>query len=53
MDQVLCGLTFAYSHIDGLLIASKDSEEHKNQHRMVFERLQDHEILIWLWLECQ
>ena len=46
MDQVLCGLTFAYNYIDDLLIASKDSEEHRNHLRMVFECLQDHEILI-------
>ena len=46
MDQVLHGLTFAYNYIDDLLIASKDSVEHKNHLRMVFERLQVHRILI-------
>ena len=46
MDQVLRGLTYAYSYIDDLLIASKDSEEHKNHLRMVFEHLQDQGILI-------
>ena len=46
MDQVLRGLTYAYNYIDDLLIASKDPEEHKNHLRMVFERLQDHGILI-------
>ena len=46
MDQVLHGLTFAYNYIHDLLIANKDSEEHKNHLHMVFERLHDHEILI-------
>ena len=46
MDQALRGLTFSYNYIDDLLIASKDAEEHKNHLRRVFERLQDHEILI-------
>ena len=42
MDQVLRGLTFVYSYINDLLISSNDSEEHKT----IFERLQDHKILI-------
>ena len=46
MDQVLCGLTFAYNYIDDLLITSKDSKEHKNHLCMVFKRLQDHGILV-------
>ena len=46
MDQVLRGLTFAYNYIDDLLFTSEDSEEHKNRLRTVFERLQDHGILI-------
>ena len=46
MDQVLHGLTFTYTYIDELLIASKDYEEHKNHLRMVFECLRDHRILI-------
>ena len=46
MDQVLCGLTFAYNYIDDLLIASKDSRERKNPLRMVLKHLQDHGILI-------
>ena len=46
MDQVLRGLTFAYNYIDYLLMANKDSEEHKNHIHMVYERLQNHGILI-------
>ena len=46
MDQVLLGLTFAYNYIDNLLIASKDSQEHENHLRMVFECFQYHGILI-------
>ena len=29
MDQVLCGLTFAYNYINDLLIASEDAVEYK------------------------
>ena len=46
MDQVLRGLPFAYDYIDDLLIASRDSEEHKRHLRMVFERLQHYGIVI-------
>ena len=46
MEQVVRGLTFAYNYINDLVIASKDSKEHKNQLRMVFICLQDHRILI-------
>ena len=40
------GLTFTYNHIDDLLIASEESEEHNIHLRIVFEYLQDHGILI-------
>ena len=38
MDQVLRGLDFCYTYIDDVLIASKNSEEHKVHLRTVLER---------------
>ena len=46
MDQVLRGLHFCYDYIDDLLIASPNPEEHKQHLRSVFERLQDHGVVI-------
>ena len=46
MDQVLHGLTFPFHYIDDLLIVSEDSEENKIHLCMIFERLQDHGVLI-------
>ena len=46
MDQVLRGLPFAYDYIDDLLIASRNEEEHQDHLRLVFQRLQDHGIVI-------
>ena len=39
MDEVLRGITFAYSYIDDVLIACTTSEEHLEHLRVVFERL--------------
>ena len=46
MDQVLCGLPFAYAYIDDVLIASSTPEEHLKHLRIVFECLTAHGIVI-------
>ena len=46
MDEVLHGLTFAYSYIDDLLIASSSPEGHLQHLRLVLEQLDKHGILI-------
>ena len=46
MDEVLRGITFAYSYIDDVLIASTTSEEHLKHLRVVFERLTAYSIVV-------
>ena len=46
MDEVLHGLTFMYSYIHDLLIASSSPEEHLQHLRLVLEQLDKHGILI-------
>lgn len=40
IDEVLCGLPYAYAYIDDVLIASKTPEEHRDHLQSVFKRLQ-------------
>ena len=46
MDEVLRGITFAYSYIDDVLIASTTSEEHLEHLRVIFERLTAYGIVV-------
>ena len=46
INEVLRGLPFAYGYVDDLLIASRTAEEHLQHLRLVFERLNEHGILI-------
>ncbi|PIK35199.1 pol polyprotein [Apostichopus japonicus] len=46
IDQVLRGLPFVFTYIDDLLIASNTKEEHEQHLRAIFERLQDHGVVI-------
>ena len=46
IDEVLRGLPFCYGYIDDLLIASSSHEEHLQHLRAVFERLDEHGLLI-------
>lgn len=46
MDNVTRGLEFCYVYIDDILIASKDHEEYRRHLRILFERLQHHQITI-------
>ena len=46
MDQVLRGLSFAYTYVDDVLVASTTADEHLHHLRIVFERLATHGIVI-------
>ena len=46
MDQVLRDLTFAYTYIDDVLIASSTPEEHKLHLQAVLQRFSEHGIVI-------
>ncbi len=46
IDEVLRGLPFCYAYMDDLLVASTSQQEHLQHLRLVFERLQDHGIVI-------
>ncbi len=46
MDQVLCGISVAYSYIDDILIASNNPEQHLLNLQTVFERLSTHGVVI-------
>ena len=46
MNQVLQGLDFVYVYIDDLLITSSSPEEHLEHLRLVFQRLEEHGIII-------
>lgn len=46
MDEVLRGLDFCFPFIDDVLIASANDSEHKAHLRAVFERFNDHGILL-------
>ncbi len=46
IDEVLHGLDFVYAYIDDLLIASTDEQEHKENLKLVFERLRQYGVVI-------
>ena len=46
MNKVLQGLDFVFAYIDDLLIASSSVEEHLEHLRLVFQRLDEHGIVI-------
>ncbi len=46
MNKVLQGLDFSYVYIDDLLIASSSPEEHLEHLRLVFQRLDEHGIVV-------
>uniref|UniRef100_A0A1X7UDE6 Reverse transcriptase domain-containing protein n=1 Tax=Amphimedon queenslandica TaxID=400682 RepID=A0A1X7UDE6_AMPQE len=46
IDEVLHGLHFTYAYIDDVLVASCSPQEHKDHLRLIFQRLQQHNIAI-------
>ena len=46
MDTVCRGLDFAFVYIDDILVASKDAETHKQHLRLLFQRLQEHGLVV-------
>lgn len=46
IDHVLCGLDFAYTYIDDVLIASTNKQEHLQHLRQVFTRFDQYGIVI-------
>ena len=46
IDQVLRGLHFCYAYLDNVLIASASPQEHQEHLRLVFQRLNEHGVVI-------
>ena len=46
MDQVLNGLTFVFDYLDDMLIASKSVSEHKEHLSILFDRLEEHGLIV-------
>ena len=46
MDIVCQGLEFAFVYIDDILVASEDTETHKQHLRLLFQQLQEHGLVI-------
>ena len=46
IDDVLRGLTFCYTYIDDVLIASTNKEEHKQHLHLVFQRFKEYGVII-------
>ena len=46
MDTVCQGLEFAFVYIDDILVASKDAVTHKQHLRLLFQRLQEHGLVV-------
>ena len=46
MDTVCQGLDCAFVYIDDILVASKNVKEHKVHLRQLFQRLQDHDLVV-------
>nr|VZI07626.1 unnamed protein product [Spirometra erinaceieuropaei] len=46
IDRVLRGLPFVYAYIDDLLVASLNAEEHKEHLALVFDRLDQFDVVI-------
>ena len=52
MDSILQDLDFLFVYLDDILVASKSPEEHKRHLVLLFDRLQDHGLVIKLE-KCQ
>ena len=46
MDSVCQGMEFAYVYIDDILVASRDTKSHTQHLRLLFQRLQEHGLVI-------
>lgn len=46
MDEVLSGLEYVFCYLDDVLVASKSVEEHAGHLREVFQRLQQHGLVL-------
>ena len=46
MDTARQGLDFAFVYVDDILVASRDAAEHKVHLRQLFQRLQDHDLVV-------
>ena len=46
MDTVCHGLEFVYTYIDDVLVASKDRETHKQHLRVLFQKFQEHGLVV-------
>ena len=46
MDTVCQGLDFAFVYINGILVASRDIKTHKEHLRLLFQRLQEYDLVI-------
>ena len=46
MDQVLSGLTFVFDYLDDMLVASKSVSEHKEHLSILFDRLEEHGLVV-------
>ena len=52
MDTVLQGLDFTFVYIDNILVASHSYAEHRTHIQQVFQRLQQHGLLV-NFAKCQ
>ncbi|XP_077547961.1 uncharacterized protein LOC144160591 [Haemaphysalis longicornis] len=46
IDDVVRGLDFCFVYLDDILVFSRDTEEHHRHFRLLFERLDDHGLLV-------
>lgn len=46
IDDVVRGLDFCFVYLDDILVFSRDTEEHHRHLRLLFERLDDHGLLV-------
>lgn len=46
MDSVLRGMSFLFVYLDDILVASASAEEHLSHLRQLFERFNEHELIV-------
>ncbi|XP_050359285.1 uncharacterized protein LOC126779407 [Nymphalis io] len=46
IDEILKGLDFCFPYIDDILVASQDETQHREHLKQIFQRLQDHGVVI-------
>ena len=46
MDSVLQDLDFLFVYLDDVLVASRDNREHKQHLNILFDRLEDHSLVV-------